>query len=251
MEVRALTTGRVRPKRRDRGVRRYFSGGWSENTLPVNAFVIEHRDGLCLFDTGQTARASQPGYFPRWHPFLRLARFEVEPEEEAATGLARLGHGPTDVRFVVLSHLHTDHVGGLDPFRQAKVIVDRREWERAKGLAGRLRGYVPQHWPSGLVPQLVEVDGPGCGPFAATHDLTGDGMLLLVPMPGHTPSHLGLLVRDDPRTYLLIGDLAPSASALREVSPELADWCEAEGVVVLAAHDDDAPAFLEQAAMLP
>lgn len=247
MEVRALTTGRLRLKRAERGARRYFSGDWAETTLPVHAFLVEHPDGLCLFDTGQTARAAKPGWFPRWYPFFLLARFELEPGDEAAAQLERLGHEPDAVRVVVLSHLHTDHAGGLDAFGHADVVVARDEWERATGLGGRLRGYLPQRWPRGVRPRLVDLDGPALGPFAATHDLLGDGRLVLVPTPGHTPSHLGMLVRDDARTLLLAGDLAHTAAELPAAAPDLAAWCEAEHVVVLTTHDDLAPSFLERA----
>jgi len=246
MEVRALTTGRVRRKRAERGVGRYLSSDWADTTLPVLAFLVQHPDGLCLFDAGQTARAAEPGWFPPWYPFFRLARFELGAEDEAAPQLARLGHDPGDVRWIVLSHLHTDHVGGLDAFPYADVIVSRREWERATGLGGRLRGYLPQRWPKEIRPRLVDLDGPALGPFPATHDLLGDGRLVLVPTPGHTPSHMGLLVADDGRKLLLAGDAADTAGDLPAVAPDLAEWCSAEHVVVLTAHDDLAPSFLEE-----
>ena len=86
MHIRCVTTGRVRGKRHT-GPLRYLPGGWSDETLPVHAFAVDHPDGVCLFDTGQTARASHGGYHPRWHPYLRLARFELEPEDEVASQL--------------------------------------------------------------------------------------------------------------------------------------------------------------------
>ncbi len=191
----------------------------------MSAYLVEHPDGRCLFDVGQTARATHPGYLPRWHPYLRLARFEVEPSDEVAAQV-----DPSSVSRVVLSHLHTDHVGGLAPFRNAEVFVSRTEWERARGLAGRLRGYVPQHWPAGLEPHLVDVDGPAVGPFAASYDLAGDGRLLLVPTPGHTPGHLGMIVRGEPDGgWLLAGDA--------KIVHDVRAFCESEGLVVLGAHD--------------
>jgi glyoxylase-like metal-dependent hydrolase (beta-lactamase superfamily II) len=207
MRVRVITTGRVRGKRRTRGPLRYLGGGWSDETLPVHAFAAEHPAGVCLFDTGQTSRAAMPGYHPRWHPFLRLARFELEPDEEAATRL-----DPRSVRWVVLSHLHTDHVGGLAPFADAEVLVSRSEWERAEGFVGRLRGYVPQHWPRGLEPTLVDFAGPSAGPFPASHDVAGDGRLLMVPLPGHTRGHAGLLVDG---SLLLAGDASVTPGGLK------------------------------------
>ena len=214
MRIHCFETGRVRPKRAARGPRRYLPGGWSEETLPVNAFLVEHPAGLCLFDTGQTARARNPGYHSRWHPYLRLARFELGPEDELAAQLAAAGFAAADVRWIVLSHLHTDHVGGVGSFPAAHVLVSTREWKRAQAISGRLRGYLPQHWPRGIEPECVDLErGP--------HDVAGDGTLEMMPLPGHTPGHAGLLVE---RRVLLAGD-ADDAPA---------------GVIVLRAHDPEA-----------
>ena len=237
MRVSCIRTGLVRGKRAERGIRRYMWRGWSEAHLPVNAFAIEHPEGVCLFDAGQTARAAAPGYISRWHPFLRLARFELGPRDEAVAQLQAVGIAPSDVRWVILSHLHTDHAGGLAPFAGCEVLVTRTEWERATGLGGRLRGYLPQHWPAGLQPRLLDFNGPPLGPFAASLDLAGDGLLVVVPTPGHTPGHASLLVRGREHSYLCAGDLVKTAGELTRVWPELASFCEREGIVVLAAHD--------------
>ncbi len=238
LEVRGFSTGRVRPKSRERGILRYMPGGWSDSALPVNVFVVEHPAGLCLFDAGQTAHASRPGYLPRWHPYLRLARFELGPEDEAVAQLRALGYGPGDVRWLVLSHLHTDHVGGVDQFPDADVIVVRSEWDLATGLRGRLRGYVPQHWPAGLTPRLLDVDGPPVGPFSASYDIAGDGRMLAVPTPGHTPGHLALLVGDGERwRWLCAGDLAENPDTLEQTAPQIAAYCRRNEIRVLTSHD--------------
>ena len=236
MEVERFSTGRVRPKRAVRGVRRYLPGGWSEETLPVNVFLVHHPAGLCLFDAGQTARAARPGYHPAWHPFLRLARFELRPEDEAAAQLVPHGVDPAAVRWVVLSHLHTDHVGGVGAFAGAEVIVSRAEWERSRGPGGRLRGYLPQHWPL-PEPVLVDLAGPPVGPFAGSFDVAGDGRLVLVPTPGHTPAHVALIVRDGPGSggSFLGGDMAHSPDGLPAA---VKAFCAAERLRVLLAHDD-------------
>ena len=210
----------------------------------MNAFLVEHPEGLCLFDTGQTARAAAPGWFPFWHPFFRLSRFELTPADEIASGLRGIGVEPDAVGTVVLSHLHTDHVGGIDAFTKARVIVHRLEWERATGLGGRIRGYLPQHWPRGLQPTLVDFDGEAIGPFPASYDIAGDGRLLLVPTPGHTPGHAALLVRDPEQSWLLAGDMAHTAAELEVAAPATAAWCEEERITVLTSHDPAAPALV-------
>jgi glyoxylase-like metal-dependent hydrolase (beta-lactamase superfamily II) len=237
VEVECFSTGRVRPKRAAGGLRRYLGGGWSDQTLPVNAYLVRHPDGLLLFDTGQTPRAAAPGYHQRWHPFLRLARFELGPDDEIGPRLLRAGVDPGEVRWVVLSHLHTDHVGGVGAFPGARVIVSRVEWERARGFGGRLRGYVPQHWPAEVVPELVDCVGPPLGPFAGTFDVAGDGALLVVPTPGHTPGHVSLVVRDRGGGYFLGGDVAQSAGGLPAA---MVSFCAAEGLTALLAHGGQA-----------
>jgi N-acyl homoserine lactone hydrolase len=235
VEVERFSTGRVRPKRASRGLRRYLGGGWSRDTLPVNVFLVHHPAGLCLFDTGQTASAGEPGYHPRWHPFLRLARFELRRDDEIGPQLRGRGIEPDLVRWVVLSHLHTDHVGGIGAFPGAQVIVSRAEWERARGLSGRLRGYIPQHWPL-ADSMLVDLAGPAVGPFSGSFDVAGDGRLLVVPTPGHTPGHVSLLVRGDDSGFFLGGDIAHSPAGLPAA---IAEFCAHERLTVLLAHDGD------------
>lgn len=242
MRVHCLVTGNVRSKAGLRGARRYVRDEWRDEAMPVNTFLAEHPAGLCLFDAGQTARAVQSGWFPRWQPFFRLSRFELGPQDEVAPQLRSRGLEPQQVRRVVLSHLHTDHVGGLDAFTHADVVVSRVEWQRATGVGGRIRGYLPQYWPASIEPTLVDFEGPAFGPFDSSHDVAGDGLLLLVPTPGHTPGHASLLVRGE-RTWLLAGDIVHTASELDRVAPALAAWCRDEGIVVLTAHDPAAVAL--------
>ena len=72
---------------------------------PINAYVIEHRDGLVLFDTGQDrASVTDPGYFPggvTGFLYGRLARFEIGPQETLGAGLDRLGYAAGDVKTAV------------------------------------------------------------------------------------------------------------------------------------------------------
>lgn len=235
--VTRVTTGLARDRSRRWGLLRYLVDAWEDDALPVNAYLVDHPAGKCLFDAGQTAAAARRGYLPRWHPFLRLSRFELDAGDEVAAQLEARGVAPTSVERVVLSHLHTDHMGGVGAFAHAEIVVGELEWRCAQGLRGRLRGYIPGRWPHDVRPRLVTFDGPPVGPFPRSCDLVGDSSLTVVPTPGHTPGHLSMIVRGQTRTWLLAGDLVHDTAELAARAPAIAGWCEAESVEVLTAHD--------------
>ena len=174
MKVHAIQTGTVQVHERQRaghgrGVLRFanmlLDRRWTE-PLPIYAWVIEHPEGVIVVDTGETARAGAPGYFPRWHPYFRIGvRERVDPEQEIGPQLRSLGIRPDDVRRVVLTHLHTDHAGGLRHFPRSEILVTRTEYEQAKGLRGKTRGYLPHRWPPGFAPRLVDFLPEPVGPF--------------------------------------------------------------------------------------
>ena len=125
---------------------------WTD-PLPIYAWVIEHPEGIIVVDTGETARATEPGYFPWWHPYYRLGVREwVRPEEEVGPQLRTLGIPPEEVRWVVLTHLHSDHAGGLAHFPKADILLSRTEYQSAAGWRGQVRGYLPQQWPTWFAP---------------------------------------------------------------------------------------------------
>jgi N-acyl homoserine lactone hydrolase len=188
---------------------------WTE-PRPINAYVIEHRDGVVLFDTGQDrASVTEPDYFPGGIAkvlYDRLARFEIGPEETLTAGLGGLGYSPGDVRTAVLSHLHQDHIGGLGELGQADIVVSQTEWDTLSHPRPELRGLLARHIDlPGLHWHRIEpepTDDPSLSPFAGSHDLFGDGSLVLLPTPGHTPGSLSLLVRQGGLPPLMmVGDL--------------------------------------------
>jgi glyoxylase-like metal-dependent hydrolase (beta-lactamase superfamily II) len=234
VKIHAIQTGTVRIKPRQRvgrgrGVLRQVNmlldRSWTE-ALPIYAWAIEADEGIIVVDTGETARTSEPGYFPRWHPYHRLAvRFDVTPEQEIGPQLLELGIRPEDVRTVVLTHLHTDHAGGLHHFPRSEILVSDEEMRIAKGAAGRLRGYLPNRWPDWFQPKSIGFGEPGFGPFHRCQRIASGGDVVIVPTPGHTPGHVSVIVVDGDLSYFLAGDTSYTQRLLVEqrvdgVSPD-------------------------------
>lgn len=224
MQVHAVQTGSVWVHERQRagagrGVLRFgrtlLDREWTE-PLPIYAWVIEHPEGVIVVDTGETARVSEPGYFPRWHPYYRVAvRESVGPEEEIGPQLRRLGMKPGDVRWLVMTHLHTDHAGGLHHFPESEILVTRTEYAAARGLRGKLRGYLPHRWPAWFAPRFVDFHDEPLGPFPRSVRLTRAGDVRLVPTPGHTAGHMSVVVNDGDRVLFLAGDTSYTEENLR------------------------------------
>jgi len=227
--VRALSTGtvRIRPEHvASSGTPELWwlmtSRRWTE-PLPINVYVIEHRDGLVLFDAGQDrASVLDPDYFPKALRGIygRLAHFDIAEEQTLPRLMERAGYSIGDVRKVVISHLHQDHIGALADLAHAELYVSAAEWRTLHApfpeLAGVLRNHIE-------LPGLrwrhvdLETSPDSLDPFASAHDLMGDGSLVLVPTPGHTPGSMSLLVRDGDATPLfLCGDLTYSCDLLHE-----------------------------------
>ena len=238
---------------------------------PINVYVVEHRDGLVVFDTGQDrASVTDCEYFPSGPTgviYRRLARFHVPEDETVTSGLASLGYQASDVTHAVISHLHQDHIGGIAELTHADLLVSADEWRsHTRPLAGP-RGYLRAHidvpgwsWRQLGFPRLA---GTALQPFTHGHDLFGDGSLVILPTPGHTPGSISMFVRrPGAAPLLLVGDLTYDVHALEEGvhggvgshrrlrqtrEQVLALKENYPGLRILAAHDPHAARLLDTA----
>jgi N-acyl homoserine lactone hydrolase len=275
LKIHAIQTGTVRIKvcqrvGRGRGSLRQVNilldRSWTEG-LPIYAWAVETPEGVVVVDTGETARTSEPGYFPRWHPYFRLAvRLDVTPEQEVGPQLLELGIRPDDVRTVILTHLHTDHAGGLHHFPKSEILVSDEELAIARGFAGRLRGYLPNRWPQWFAPRSIVFEPKAIGPYDRSHNVTSDGTVVIVPTPGHTPRHVSVVVVDGDVNYFLAGDttytqqslleeqvdgVSPSEAVSLQTMQRIIRYARSQPMVYLPTHDAESGDRLANAIMVP
>lgn len=176
-----------------------------------SAVLVRHPEGLFLFDTGMSGTISS--YLVRQSFLFRQTLGKLTLERSIGAHLQQLSLTPSDLAFVVLSHLHWDHVSGIPDLPGVQLRVNRVAYEAAQqdlldahhGLVRKLMGDNPL--------DMFDVTGPAYEGFSSSYDIFGDGTLVLVPLPGHTAGQVGLFInRSNGPRLLLIGDAAHVAA---------------------------------------
>lgn len=168
--------------------------------LPVSSYLIEHPHGLILIDTG-------------WNKLVRQSNWkELGPQVQINTGylpmgwsvderLAALGYKPSDIDYLLLSHLHCDHVSGLKQVKDAKnILVSEPELRIANKLP---MVYLPHEW-KGVNLQTYQYDHTDIGPFNESFDLFGDGSIVQIHTPGHASGMSATRIQGSDGKFVLL-----------------------------------------------
>lgn len=221
-------------------------GGTGTVTYPVMCFLVEAAGERVLFDTGMHP-AVRDDAVAHWG---KVARRRLVPRlDDDGDVVARLrasGVRPEDVGLVVNSHLHNDHAGMNLAFPGSRTLVRTREFEYAVSLMDTpSSGFVrADFFDVARPPELFD--------YETSYDLLGDGSLILLSTPGHTPGHQSMLVRfPSGARYVLSGDAVYSCSDLEAGRPPGIVWDDElarrsarrlqamaqDGAQVLVCHD--------------
>jgi N-acyl homoserine lactone hydrolase len=156
-------------------VNQRFSDTYSYGDLKLqfvySCYLIKHDDQYLLWDTGHSMTA--PNVAPKVSIVDQLAQLNVKPEQ---------------ITFVGISHYHADHTGQVASFPKATLLIGKGDWDAItapKPAAGV--DFAPfEAWIKGdskVEPQPID------------KDVFGDGSVIMLRTPGHTPGHSSLLVK--------------------------------------------------------
>jgi N-acyl homoserine lactone hydrolase len=166
-----------------------FSDAFAYNDLKLtftfSCYMIKHGNDYVVWDTG-FAPGSNPNA-PKVGIVDRLKELNVTPDQ---------------VKWVGISHFHADHTGQLDPFKNATLLIGKGDWDGITAptpmQGANVAGF--KSW----IDEKRKVE-----PLTADKDVFGDGSVIVLRTPGHTPGHSALLVRlKDMGPVLLSGDAA-------------------------------------------
>ena len=187
-----------------------FYGEFAEarTQIPITSYVVRTSDAVILYDTGVSPRAV-PGLIRN----DTLARFT--DDDLLVHRLDRLGLEPKDVDLVVLSHLHYDHAGGAEFFRDSELVVQTDEYAYAQYPASFFAGFYYRK----------NFDLPGY----RWRLLDGDTELVpgvtVVRSDGHTPGHQSLFVKlPESEPVILAGDCCYTQRHLDTEEPPGVVW---------------------------
>jgi N-acyl homoserine lactone hydrolase len=248
MKMHALPAGRLRLRRRV-----YFPDAAADETIemPVASYLIRHRQGNVLFDTGCHPSIAVDAA-ARWGGLAKVMP-PVGAQTNVIASLSQIGIGAEDIDVVICSHLHPDHCGCNVFFARATVVCHAEELKAARAPGAEKVGYLAAEFEH---PQRFDT-------IAGEHDLFGDTRLVLIPLPGHTPGTIGALVQTERSgVFLLASDTVTLRATLdRDLVPRntwngeilLKSWAEirrieASGATVICGHDDAQWASLRKGA---
>ena len=157
-----------------------------------SCYLIRHGDDYLLWDTGYPA--SFKGQKVDRGAVVASIRVTI------AEQLAQLGLKPADIDVVGISHMHADHTGQAQDFPAAKLVIGKGDFEQS---AGERDPFGPWRM-EGAKLQLMH---------GADVDIFGDGSVVALNLPGHTPDHMALLVKLASGNVLLSGDMYHSTEA--------------------------------------
>jgi N-acyl homoserine lactone hydrolase len=198
MTLSALPTGAMR----SRAGFAYRGGALSEaRDFSMTAVLVRHPRGDLLIDTGFGRDVAAHA---RKIPWLMRALSTYGAGVPAAEQLARGGYDPARLASIVITHAHWDHVSGVPGFSAPvwMTAAERRFVDGGAPLASLMRSFGAAN-----VREYGFEGGPYLG-FPRSHDWYGDGSVVLVPVPGHTPGSVAVFVTlPSGARYAFVGDL--------------------------------------------
>ena len=207
-------------------------------SLPVATWLVIHPGGSVLFDTGLHKDLIESS--DRIGPLADV--FAINMQHDLGEAISLRGIDPAEIDYVVFSHLHFDHCGGTHAVPNARLVVQKAEWAAGHDSASIERGvYSPADFDIGHDVQMIEGE----------HDIFGDGSVVCIPTPGHTPGHQSLRVVLESGPVLLTGDccywktmldndqVPPFGFDIRlqRESMKMLRQIQSEGVRLLFGHD--------------
>lgn len=174
-------------------------GSWRRIDVGVLYGLMLHpQHGPVLIDTGYGPRATEGKRSLMLTAYGAILRPRLLREGLPVKQLAALGYQPGDVRRIVVTHFHPDHIAALRDFPNASFITSGATWAKVKAMPAATRihnGIFLELLPDDFGDRIIAIEDSTevVTPFGCARDVLGDGGCLAIDLPGHAIGHFGLL----------------------------------------------------------
>jgi glyoxylase-like metal-dependent hydrolase (beta-lactamase superfamily II) len=200
--------------------------GGRKKEIPFKALfgVIYHDDlGWILYDTGYTDRFYEcTRRFPS-SIYAKLTKVEINKEDEVASQLQRFGLNPNDIKHIIITHFHGDHVCGMKDFPSATFYCSKKAFEYTMKLNKTFsfsKGVLKDLIPDDIYDRVKFIEDVGREfddqIFGTSYDLFGDDSIHTFNLPGHAVGQIGIQLRTNKKAYFLVADACWVRSAFIE-----------------------------------
>jgi glyoxylase-like metal-dependent hydrolase (beta-lactamase superfamily II) len=202
-------------------------GRWRLQKYPVICALIQHPQyGYILFDTGYSPRFFEET--KKW-PFCLykiITPVQIPEEQTLLQELKIKGIQPENIKYIVLSHFHADHIAGIKDFPKAKIICSSAGFESvkgAKGIKALTKGFLSGLLPNDFESRVIFLENKNrislhnsMSPFFEGIDILGDESIIAISLSGHAKGQFGLLFYNcDKKQIFLVADSCWSSKAYR------------------------------------
>lgn len=149
--------------------------------LVVSCYLIDHPQGLMVWDTGLSDDIAKNKDGLK----VRGGAFHLKVEKTFLSQLNELGVDPKKIRYLAFSHMHFDHTGNAKYFTKSQVLMQEEEYEAAFSPNFAQYGFNQASYAM-LKDNVKKIKGD--------YDVFGDGKVIILKTPGHTPGHQSLMV---------------------------------------------------------
>lgn len=192
-----------------------IKGGANKNIAYHALFgLIKHPDkGYILFDTGYTQRFFEATKKFPGKIYALATKVVIEEKDEIKNQLIQNGIDPGEINYILLSHFHADHTGGLKDFPNAKIYCTKAAWNHTQNLSSVLgfsKGVLKKQHPVDIANRIQFIENVSIvnnhPVLGKEYDIFHDQSILAYELPGHAAGQFGIRIKTAKRNYFLVAD---------------------------------------------
>tara|TARA_B100000767_G_scaffold53326_1_gene48962 strand:+ start:2141 stop:2986 length:846 start_codon:yes stop_codon:yes gene_type:complete len=186
--------------------------------------LLQHpKHGWILFDTGYTTRFYEATKTYPNKIYADATQVVINEENEIKSQLRLIGIQTSDIKHVIISHFHADHIGGLKDFNDAAFYCTKSAYEQVQNMSGFFafsKGILKDLIPNDFEERMSSIENFAVemedDVFGIKYDLFNDGSIIIYRLPGHAAGQVGIEVETHKKKYFLVADSSWDKRAYQE-----------------------------------